>query len=125
MDNIKSFDYKTYKNCYFIVSSYTCDPMAMAISIFNNSDGDITTVTVYMDGYVYAPGLTAIKNYSENTGITKFLQELGIIEEILDRRPPNQHVAHTLNTPNPETIDWCVINTDKLKEYTKEWYYNV
>lgn len=35
----------------------------------------------------------------------------------------NQYVINTLNTDNPQTIDWCVINTEKLKEYTRN--YNV
>ena len=123
MDNIKAFKYKDYSNCHFIVSSYACEPKALAISIIDENQEPITVSTVYMDGYVYTPWVTAIKNYSENSGMTQFLQSLGIITEILDRRAANEYVADTLNTSDPQTIDWCVIDTDKLKKYAKEWYY--
>ena len=34
-------------------------------------------------------------------------------------------LSQNLTTDNPQTIDYCLINTDKLKEYTKEWHYLV
>ena len=33
---MKTFKYKDYENCYFIVSSYACNNEAMAILIENN-----------------------------------------------------------------------------------------
>ena len=122
---MKKFTYKNYRNCFFIVSSYAADEDAMAISIENNSEGPICTSTIYDRDGIYCSGITTIKNYSENSFMTKFLEELGIIESIIDRRPCNPHVYNTLNTEDPQTIDTCVINLEKLKEYTKEWNYNV
>ena len=37
----------------------------------------------------------------------------------------NFYVLDTLKTENPQTIDFCFIDNDKLKEYCKSWNYNV
>ena len=57
--------------------------------------------------------------------MTDFLTKLKVIDSIIWREPCNSFVADTLNTSNPQTIDTCVINTEELKKYTKEWNYNV
>lgn len=121
---MKKFTYKNYKNCYFIVGSYVADKRAMAISI--QSDGEpITTCTVYDDFGMYNEHITTIKNYSENSHMTDFLKELGVVADIIDRYPCNRFVYDTLETDNPQTMDICIIDIDKLKEYCKEWHYNV
>ena len=97
----------------------------MAISIENLEDGPIATCTVYDDYSAYSEHITTIKNYSENSHMTKFLKKLKVIEEILFSRPCNSFVTDTLYTNNPQTIDTCLINTDILKEYSKVWKYNV
>ena len=122
---MKTFTYKDYKNCYFRVGSYVADNKAMAISIENLEDGPIATCTVYDDYSAYSEHITTIKNYSENSHMTKFLKKLKVVEEILFSRPCNSFVADTLYTNNPQTIDTCLINTDILKEYSKVWKYNV
>jgi len=113
----KKFNYKKYKNCYFEVGNYAYNSQSMYIQIKNNDEGDILTATVNMPDYFYTPDTATIKNYSENKGITKFLEKLGIIEEIYTRRKCNPFASDN------ETIDFCQINIDKLKEYSKEFNY--
>lgn len=121
---MKTFTYKDYKNCYFTVGCYAVDNNAMAISIENLEDGPIACCTVYNAFDIYDTNITTIKNYSENSHMTKFLQKLNIISAVLYSRPCNSFVADTLYTNNPQTIDTCLINTDILREYTKVWKYN-
>lgn len=121
---MKTFTYKDYKNCYFTVGCYAADNNAMAISIENLEDGPIACCTVYNAFDIYDTNITTIKNYSENSHMTKFLQKLNIISAVLYSRPCNSFVADTLYTNNPQTIDTCLINTDILREYTKVWKYN-
>lgn len=113
----KTFKYQKYKNCYFIVENYYYDKDSMAITILNNEEGAIADVTVNMNDYFYAPNTATIKNYSENAGMTKFLKNLGIIEELYSSRLYNPLAQKS------ETIDYCLINIDKLKEYTKRFDY--
>lgn len=122
---MKTFNYKNYKNCYFYVTNYLADKNAMAISIQNDEEGDIAFCTIYDVLSVYSPDLVTIKNYSENSYMTNFLEDLGVVISIIDRRPCNQFVRDTINTDNPQTIDTCIVDTDILKEYCKKWKYNV
>lgn len=121
---MKTFKYKKYKNCYFIVDSYLGDKKAMAITIENN-DGAVAICTVYDKFGVYEEGLVTIKNYSENSHMTDFLKNLGIVLDIVSRYPCNTFSYESLNTNNPQTIDICIIDINKLKEYCKSWNYNV
>ena len=89
----------------------------MSIRIENTNGENITVVTVNMKDYLYGPNEATIKNYSENSGITKFLEKLGVIEEIYSKVKCNPYASKN------ETIDYCLINIDKLKEYTKEFNY--
>lgn len=120
---MKKFKYKDYENCYFNVATYAYNKRAMAIEIENKEDGLIRTCTVFLEDGLYTANCTIIKNYSENSGMTKFLQDLGIIVEILDRRPCNMWVTGSMDTENPESFDTCIIDQKKLKEYTKSWNY--
>lgn len=113
----KKFKYKEYKNCYFEVGNYKNNSQSMFIQIKNNVKGNIRTVTANMKDYLYMPDTATIKNYSENKGMTKLLEKLGIIEAIYTRRK-----CHPYASDN-ETIDFCQINVDKLKEYSKEFNY--
>lgn len=113
----KTFNYKNYGNCYFNVGNYMYNKQSMAISIISTEGESITTVTVNMRDYMYEPNTATIKNYSENSGITKFLQKLGIIEEVYSKSKCNPYASAK------ETIDYCLINIDKLKEYTKNFNY--
>lgn len=115
--NHKTFKYKNYGDCYFNVGNYYYNKFAMAISIFNMDGESITTVTVNMNDYLYTPYTATIKNYSENSGITHFLEDLGIIEEVYSKVQCNPYASKS------ETIDYCLINVDKLKEYSKEFNY--
>lgn len=122
---MKKFTYKNYTDCYFNVGSYMANKEAMAISIQNNDVGPITTCTVMSEWGSYDKDIITLKNYSENSHITDFLKKLGVVKEIIMRYPCNSYVGHTLATNNPQTIDICIIDTKKLKEYSKEWNYNV
>lgn len=113
----KTFKYKNYGDCYFNVGNYMYNRQSMAISIVSTEGESITTVTVNMRYYMYEPNTATIKNYSENSGMTKFLQKLGIIEEVYSKSKCNPYASAK------ETIDYCLINIDKLKEYTKNFNY--
>lgn len=115
--NYKTFKYKNYGDCYFNVGNYMYNRQSMAISIVSTEGESITTVTVNMRYYMYEPNTATIKNYSENSGMTKFLQKLGIIEEVYSKSKCNTYASAK------ETIDYCLINIDKLKEYTKSFNY--
>lgn len=115
--NYKTFKYKKYGDCYFNVGNYLHNKQCMAISIISKDGESITVATVNMNDYLYEPDTATIKNYSENAGMTKFLDKLGIIEEIYSRAKCNPYAS------KDETIDYCLINIDKLKEYTKNFNY--
>ncbi len=122
---MKTFNYKNYKNCYFIVASYVADENAMYIGIENETEGNIIDCTVFRQDCIYLPGLVTIKNYSENSKLTTFLKKLKIITEINNRIPCNNFSSTlaSLNGKDPQTIDCCEIDLEKLKEYSKEWHY--
>lgn len=113
----KTFNYKDYKNCWFEVGNYANPKQSMYIEIVNKDEGEITVATVNMADYFYSPDTATIKNYSENSGMTKFLEELGIVEEIYTRRKANDFAG------NNETIDYCQINIEELEKYSKKFDY--
>lgn len=113
----KRFNYKNNKNCSFYVGNYLNNAQCMAIQILDKNGEDIYTCTVNMPDYMYYPETTTIKNYSENSGMTKFLSKLGIIEEIYSQVPAHRYAE------KGETIDFCLINVEKLKEYSSEFNY--
>lgn len=113
----KKFNYKGYKNCYFEVGNYLYNSQSMSIQIKNDEEGILYTATVNMPDYLYYPGTATIKNYSENSGMTKFLKKLGIIEEVYSSKRAHQYADEK------ETIDYCQIDEEKLKEYSKTFNY--
>lgn len=115
--NCKTFKYKKYGDCYFNVGNYVKNKQAMAINIISVEGECVTTVTVNMIDYLYEPDTATIKNYSEGAGMTKFLEKLGIIEEVYSQKHCNPRASKS------ETIDYCLINIDKLKEYTNQFNY--
>ena len=115
--NYKTFKYKRYKNCYFEVGNYLYNKQAMSIMINNDKWEDPIVVTVNMPDYLYAPNSATIKNYSENGKMTEFLIDLDIIEYIYSKKKCNIYAGGN------ETIDYCEINIEKLKEYSKKFDY--
>lgn len=113
----KTFNYKNYGECYFNVSNYMSNKQAMAISIISKDGESISVCTVNMKDYLYYPNSATIKNYSENAGMTIFLEKLGVIEEVYSKAPCNPYASKN------ETIDYCAINITKLKEYTNQFNY--
>lgn len=121
---METFKYKGNKDCYFEVNSYYANKKAMAIQIFRKGEL-LSTCTVYDELGMYSEGITTIKNYSENSNMTNFLKNLGVVEDILMRYPCNSYVGYTIDDKNPQTKDICLINMENLRKYSKEWNYNV
>lgn len=113
----KTFKYKEYNNCWFEVGNYLNPKQSMYIKIVNKNEGDIADVTVNMADYFYSPDTATIKNYSENSGMTDFLIDLDIVDFIYSKRPCNMYATKN------ETIDFCQINIDELKKYSKVFDY--
>ena len=113
----KTFKYKDYENCSFEVGSYLYNKQCMVINIVSEEGEPITTCTVNMNGYFYYPNTTTIKNYSENSGMTNFLKNLGVIDEIYTSKRCNPFAGES------ETIDFCQINIDILKKYSSDFNY--
>lgn len=113
----KTFKYKNNRDCSFEVSNYQYNPQSMAILIVNSKGEEVVIVTVNMPEYFYSPNTATIKNYSENSGMTKFLQKLEVIETVYSSRQ-----AHPMALKS-ETIDFCEINVEKLKEYSSKFNY--
>ena len=113
----KTFNYKNNKNCSFEVSNYRTNLQSMAIKIVNSKGKEIIRATVNMPEYFYSPNTATIKNYSENAGLTKFLEKLRIIDTIYSSRKANSFSS------SDETIDFCEINIDILKEYSSKFNY--
>lgn len=111
----KNFSYKKNKECYFEVFNDISNPESMCINIIDKNGKVLFNVTVYMPNYIYTPNTATIKNYSENEGMTKLLLKLGVIEFI--------YCSKRFHTFNNETIDFCLINIDKLKKYSKVFNY--
>ena len=116
MKENKNFKYKEYENCSFMVGNYPMNSDAMSIAIIDD-EGIITVPTVNMPGYCYDINTATIKNYSENSGMTKFLKKLGVVKEVYSKRKANNFCS------NSETIDFCEINIEKLKQYSSQFDY--
>lgn len=115
--NNKYFKYKDYKKCYFEVGNYLNNPQAMSIIVKNINGRFEEVISVNKPDYLYYPDTATIKNYSECAGATKFLKKLGVIEDIY-----SSVKAHSLASKN-ETIDYCAINVEKLKQYSRKFTY--
>ena len=65
----------------------------VAIQLFDATDGElVTTATVNLPDARMAAGETAVKDWSENTGMLAFLVSEGIVEDT-GRREPTGFVA--------------------------------
>ena len=113
----KTFNYKNNKNCSFEVSNYQNNPQSMAITIVNSKGEEIKRVTVNMPDYIYEENTATIKNYSENSGMTKFLINKDIINYIYSKKQCNIYATKN------ETIDYCEINIENLKKYSSKFNY--
>lgn len=113
----KKFSYKNNKNCSFRVGNYLNNKQAMAIEILDDLGDRLYVCTVNKPDYFYEFDTATIKNYSENTGMTKFLKKLGVIDTVYSSVKCNPYAQAK------DTIDYCAINIDKLKEYSSEFEY--
>lgn len=113
----KNVKYKKYGKCYFEVGNYLYNSEAMSI-VLKSENGEFEQVcTVNMPDYMYSPNTASIKNYSGNSGMTKFLEKLGIIDIVYSCKKAHMYAS------NGETIDYCQIDVEKLKEYSKVFEY--
>ena len=113
-----TFEFKQYSKCQFFVSHYIADDKAIAIIIKDSAtDEPICKCTKYDEFLEYEIGIATIKNYSENAGMTEFLRNLKIVEEIKKSYKVNDMAEDT------ETVDICKINLEELKAYAEEWKY--
>ena len=107
---MKTFKYKNYKKCYFYVNSYAMDLDVIYIRIENNTCGMITDCTKYLTLTTYEKNTTTIIDLE----MVKFLKELKIVTKVIEK----------INYGNFSSVSYlCKINIEKLKEYSKEWYY--
>ena len=113
----KTFKYKKYKNCWFEVGNYPKKSEAMIIAINSENMKEPKCITVNMPDYMYQKNTATIKNYSECSGITNFLIDLDIIDYIYTKKQCN------INATKKETIDYCEINIEELKKYSKKFNY--
>ncbi len=107
---MKTFKYKNYKKCYFSVASYTPNPNAMYIEIDNKTYDSITECTTYTTSTPFIPKTAAIKTKE----LVNFLKELKVVTKVIAVLPYG-------NFSNKLYL--CKIDTDILKEYSKEWHY--
>ena len=113
-----TFEFKKNSKCQFFVSHYISDDKAIAIIIKDSTTDElICKCTTYDEFSEYEIGIATIKNYSENTGMTNFLRNLKIVEEVRDSYKINDMAEDT------ETVDICKINLERLKAYANEWHY--
>lgn len=112
-----TFKYKKYKDCWFEVANYPRNPQAMSIIINSERMVNPIVVTVNMTDYIYEENTATIKNYSENSGMTDFLINLDIIDYIYSKKQCNIYAT------KKETIDYCEINIEELKKYSKKFDY--
>lgn len=69
--------YGVYSDCSFLVREYVNH--RPRIDIYSNTLGPIMTVTVNLPGISFDNNYVAIKDYSENEGISEELNRLGVI----------------------------------------------
>lgn len=113
-----TFEFKQYSKCQFFVSHYIADDKAIAIIIKDSAtDEPICKCTTYDEFLEYEIGIATIKNYSENAGMTEFLRNLKIVEEVRENYKANDLAEDS------ETIDVCKLNLKILKSYADEWHY--
>ena len=67
--------YGTYENCYFVKNKFA-NSKAMRLSVWND-DGPVCTVNVNANGI--PEGSIAVKTWSENEGLDKAMQAIGLI----------------------------------------------
>jgi len=106
----KTFKYQNYKNCFFSVGRYQIGNN-LAFQIESEKQGYIADCTVNIANWNYPKdSFVTIKSYSENEGMLKFLKNLGVVTEAYCKVPTGYVCA-----------DACIIDLDKLKEYTAVW----
>ncbi len=118
---MKTFQFENYTAC-FDVGNYPKNAKAISIGIVDSdTEEPITSVTSYLE-IDYEVGQAVIKNYSaygnevtSNIGMTEFLKELGIVEDVIE--------SNFVEDDERKTVDICRINLRILKEYSKYWDY--
>lgn len=113
------FEYKTpyasYKDCMLSISHYTNEPFCMALNIYNDIDGPITTVTVNLGHDVGNNSIMlwnqAFIDVNNNPNILEWIEENSLAEPVI--RFGEQVIACSGFCEYP----LYVFNEDKLKEF--------
>lgn len=107
---MKTFKYKDYKKCYFYVASYNADLNSMYIEIDNKKYDSIIDCTTHNMFTMYEQNTATIKTLE----LVKFLKELNVVKKVIKEIPYGNF---------GDKLYLCKIDTDILKEYSKEWHY--
>lgn len=115
---------KKYRNCYFKVGKYDSNPKAMFISAYGIKDSDedieeyfIDTITVFNSTTLYNNKRITVKEE-----FVPVLRKLNIILE--DRRSiVTRQESHDIMDYIDRYYCTCIIDTEKLKRFCKEWNY--
>ena len=116
---MKMFEYKTpyasYKDCMLSISHYTNEPLCMALNIYNDIDGPITTVTVNLGHDIGNNSIMlwnqAFIDVNNNPNILEWIEENDLAEPVI--RFGEQVIACSGFCEYP----LYVFNEDKLKEF--------
>lgn len=119
---MKTFEFTNNTSCFFDVGHYPKNANAISIGIVDSdSEETIVSATDYLE-IDYEIGQAVIKNYSaygndvtSNVGMTEFLKNLGIVEDVIE--------SNFVENDERKTVDVCKINLRILKEYSKYWDY--
>ena len=105
---MKKFDLKmtycSFTDCFFVQDRFV-NNQALCLSVWNEEDGPICTVNI--NAAEVPEGAIAVKTWSENEGLDKALQAIGLIEPV-----PIGFAASACNAPI------YMVNKDVLAEYS-------
>lgn len=120
---MKEFEFNN-RNCGLLIGHYNKEN-AMCISVVDlETDEVIQGLTVLDKDFDYDIGLVTVEAdivdgdeiWGYKTG-TDILKELGVVEKVWESHEFNDGTANIVKA------DICIINLEKLKEYSTEWNY--
>lgn len=105
---MKKFDmclaYGFYTDCFLVQERFASNN-ALCLSVWNEEDGPICTVNVNTDGV--PDGAIAVKTWSENEGMEKAMQSIGLIGPV-----PVGYAMYACDAPI------YIVDDDVLEEYS-------
>lgn len=120
-----SINHKEYTDCYFKVSAYETNSIAMCITIYGKEKSEsfsrsipISNATVYSSKVSYNKTTIALKEE-----FIDIFKELGIINVVRSKTIVSKEKARTAMDYTDRTFAICDINQEKLKKYCMDWNY--